>query len=113
METKKEKNSVLELNEKTFENFIKEAKVPVLVDFWAEWCGPCRMLSPILEQLAEEYGERVVFTKVNVDLSPLLSAQYRIQGIPAVKVFKNGDEVFSSVGAQPKEYWKKELDSLL
>jgi thioredoxin 1 len=88
----------------TDSNFkIEIAKYPVmLVDFWAPWCGPCRIVSPIIEQLAREYSGKVAFGKVNVDENQMISASFGIQSIPTMMVFKNGKEVDAMVGALPK-----------
>lgn len=82
---------------------------PVLVDFWAEWCGPCRMVSPILDQIADEHGDKIKVVKVNVDNEPALAAQYGITGIPAMHVFKGGQVVKEIVGAKPKAMLEKDL----
>jgi thioredoxin 1 len=82
---------------------------PVLVDFWAEWCGPCRMVSPILDEIAAEYGEKLEVVKVNVDNEPQLAQQYGITGIPALQVFHGGAVVKSMVGAKPKNILLQDL----
>ncbi len=90
----------------TKDNFEKEvlgSDIPVLVDFWATWCGPCRMLGPVIEEIAKENEGRVKVGKVNVDEEPELSAQFRISSIPTVIVFKNGKAVDTMVGFRPKE----------
>ncbi|MEY4993644.1 MAG: hypothetical protein RIS82_766 [Actinomycetota bacterium] len=86
---------------------------PVLVDFWAEWCGPCRMVSPILDQIAEEYADKIEVVKVNVDDEPALAQQYGITGIPALQVFKGGAVVKSMVGAKPKQILVHDLAEFL
>lgn len=86
---------------------------PVLVDFWAEWCGPCRMVSPILDQIGEEYADKITIVKVNVDNEPGLAQQYGITGIPALQVFKGGVVVKSMVGAKPKQILVNDLNEFL
>ena len=86
-----------------FEAEVKNAPGKVLVDFWAEWCGPCRMLSPSVEELSEEYAGKVSFGKVNVDEEPGLAGMFRITSIPTLIVFKDGQPVETSIGVVPKE----------
>jgi len=88
-------------------------KIPVVVDFWASWCGPCRMLSPILSKLAKEYQGKFLLVKVNVDESPKLAEEYQIMSIPNVKMFKNGRIVDEFVGAMPEVLVKKWIDKNL
>lgn len=91
------------LTSENFEQEVLNSSVPVLVDFWATWCGPCRMLGPVIEEIANESGDAYKVGKVNVDEQPYLASQYRIDVIPTVMVFKAGQIAASSVGVQPKE----------
>ncbi len=100
---------VIHADEGTFDQAVLQSDVPVLVDFWAAWCGPCKAIAPTLEQLASEYGDKVRIVKVDVDSNQALSAQYGIRSIPALMVFKNGEKVDSTVGMQPKT----QLESLI
>lgn len=95
--------SVTELNKENFEKEVMEANVPVLIDFWANWCGPCRMMSPVIEKIAEEMGEKLKVCKVNVDENHELAEKYEIMTIPAFIVIKNGQEAGRTIGVQPKE----------
>lgn len=95
-----------------FENDVITSNRPVLVDFWAEWCGPCRVLGPILDEVAKEVGEKAQVLKVNVDDNPELAQRYGIRGIPTMIFFKNGQAAKTLVGVQPKEEIKKSLEEL-
>lgn len=95
--------SVTELNKDNFEKEVMEANVPVLIDFWASWCGPCRMMSPVIEKIAEEMGDKLKVCKVNVDENHELAEKYEIMTIPAFIVIKNGAESGRTIGVQPKE----------
>ncbi|MBQ6059478.1 MAG: thioredoxin [Clostridia bacterium] len=90
------------LTQQNFEQEVLHSDKTVLVDFWASWCGPCRMLAPILAEIAEEYEGKVVVGKVNVDEEPLLAAQFRVSSIPTVVLFKNGKAVNTLIGLRPK-----------
>ena len=94
------------------EDVINSEKI-VLVDFWAEWCGPCRMVGPILDEIGAEYADILEIVKVNVDEEPHLAAEYQITGIPAMKVFQNGKIVREMVGAKPKPALLADLEGLI
>ena len=104
--------SVNKTDVSNFEKDVLKSNRPVLVDFWAEWCGPCRALGPILEELAQEVGEKANVLKVNVDENPELAQRYGIRGIPTMIFFKNGQAAKTLVGMQPKEELRKSLDEM-
>ena len=92
----------IELTDANFEELVIKSEKPVVVDFWAEWCGPCRMVGPVIEELAKDYEGTVVIRKVNVDNNPNISTQLGIRNIPTILFFKNGQVVDKQVGAVPK-----------
>ena len=102
----------LEITDANFEEIINSDK-PVLVDFWAEWCGPCKMIGPVVEELAGDYDGKAVIGKVNVDENPGVSAKFGIRSIPTLLVFKNGEIVDKQVGAVPKGVLSQKLDAQL
>jgi thioredoxin len=101
------------VTEATFENEVLKSDVPVLVDFWAEWCGPCRMVAPIVEELAGEYAGRLKVTKVDVDDNQKLAIRYSVMSIPTLGVFRGGQMIERIVGYMPKQEVKRRLDGAL
>ena len=105
-------DKVIQATEQSFENEIKTEQ-PVIVDFWAEWCGPCRALTPVIEELAGEYEGRVKIMKVNVDENQAVAARFQIMSIPTLVFLKGGNEVEKLIGAHPKNTIKSKIDGLL
>jgi thioredoxin 1 len=99
--------------DKNFEELVLESDIPVLVDFWASWCPPCKMSEPIIKDLAQEYDGKVKIAKVNVDQNPRTAAKYHIMGVPTYILFQSGDEIERKVGAQSKDQLIKIVDPLL
>lgn len=104
---------IVYLNSKNFEHEVLKSETPVLVDFWAQWCGPCKMLSPILDELADEYQGKVKIGKVDIDTNQELSAQYSVMSIPTLLIFKDGKVQEQHVGLKGKPELKKTLDASL
>jgi thioredoxin 1 len=94
---------VREINSRNFIQEVINSEEAVLVDFWAPWCGPCRMLGPVIEELSEDIGDKAKFFKMNVDENPEIASKYRISSIPNVMIFKNGEVVENMVGFRPKQ----------
>ncbi len=103
-------SKAVEITDSNFEEIINSDQ-PVLVDFWAEWCGPCKMIAPVVEELASEYDGKAVIGKVDVDSNPEVSAKFGIRSIPTLLVFKNGEVVDKQIGAVPKNVLSQKLDA--
>ena len=103
----------LEITDSNFDELVIKSDKPVVVDFWAEWCGPCRMIGPVIEELSKEYDGKAVIGKVNVDLNSSVSAQFNVRSIPTVLFIKNGEVVDKSVGAVAKNVLTQKLDAIL
>ena len=103
----------LEITDANFEEVVLKSDKPVFVDFWAEWCGPCRLIGPIVEEMSNEYEGKAVIGKVNVDLNPGVSAKFGIRNIPTILFIKGGEIADKSVGAVPKTQLTAKLDALL
>jgi len=104
---------VLHVTDADFEKEIIESDTPAMVDFWADWCGPCRIVAPVIEELAEEFKGKIKIAKMNVDQNRKTPAKFGIRSIPTMIFFKNGEVVNVIIGAQPKDILKKELEKLL
>ena len=103
----------LEFTDGNFQELVMQSDEPVMVDFWAEWCGPCRMVGPIVEELASEFEGKARIGKVNVDHNPGVSSQFGIRNIPTVLFFKNGEVVDRQVGAAPKAAYESKIEAML
>ena len=103
----------VEATDANFEKIVIKSDKPVIVDFWAEWCGPCRMVGPILSELSDEFEGRAVVAKLDVDSNPNVTMKYGIRNIPTVLYFKNGEVVDKQVGAVPKGHFQSKLEDLL
>lgn len=106
-------NGPMHVSDSDFKTTVLESKTPVLVDFWAAWCGPCRMIAPFVEEIAKDYAGKAVVAKMDTDANPQTPMQYGIMGIPTLIIFKNGQEVDRIVGAVPKAMISKKLDAAL
>lgn len=103
----------ISVNDSNFEETVLQAGLPVLVDFWAEWCGPCKMMLPIIEEVSAEYEGKIIVVKVDVDSSPATAARFGIRNIPTILFFKNGGVVDKQVGAAPKTSLVEKIKAVL
>ena len=106
-------STALDVTDATFEEEVLNSKETILVDFWAEWCGPCRAVSPILDQIASEHADKIKIVKLNVDDNPQTAAKYQITSIPAMKVYRGGEVVKTVIGAKPKPALEADLAAFL
>ena len=106
-------HSVTQVNNASWENEVLQSQLPVFVDFWAEWCGPCRMVGPAVEQLSKSLDGKVKIVKLNVDENQEIAVKYGIHSIPSLLLFKDGDEIARTVGAAPKEAYQKFIEESL
>jgi len=106
-------SDVFEVTDETFDTEIINSDIPAMVDFWAEWCGPCRMVGPVVEELANEYQGKIKIAKMDVDKNRQTPARFGIRSIPTLILFKGGDAAQTIIGAQPKSYIEEELKKLL
>jgi thioredoxin 1 len=106
-------DKIIALTDQNFQEEVKNSSVPILVDFWAEWCAPCRMIAPVLDEMADEYEGKIKIGKLNVDDNRSIAAQYGVMSIPTLILFKDGEMVEQMVGAQPKENLAKVIQSVL
>ncbi len=106
-------DNIIKIDQSSFQKTVIESQKPVLVDFWAEWCGPCRAVAPYIEELAGEYKDKAGFAKINVDENPQLASQYGVMSIPTIMIFKNGKPEQQVIGFKPKNELKKLLDNVL
>jgi thioredoxin 1 len=106
-------DNIVQVTQDSFQKTVLEAQKPVLVDFWAEWCGPCKMVAPVIDELAGEYKDKAGFAKINVDESPKLASQFGVMSIPTIMVFKDGKPQQQVIGYKSKNDLKKMLDGVL
>jgi thioredoxin 1 len=106
-------DNIVQVNQDSFQKTVLEAQKPVLVDFWAEWCGPCKMVAPVIDELAGEYKDKAGFAKINVDDNPQLASQFGVMSIPTIMVFKNGKPQQQAIGFKSKNDLKKMLDGVI
>lgn len=106
-------SEVITVDTQTFDEVVLQSEVPVLVDFWAAWCGPCRAIAPVLDQIAAEQDGKLIIAKLNVDENPDIASRYNISSIPAMKVFDKGEIVREIIGAMPKPQIEQRLEGII
>ena len=106
-------NSIIHVTDSSFEEDVLKSEAPVMVDYWAEWCGPCKMIAPILDEIAEEYTDSLTVAKINIDENPRTPQQYSVRGIPTLMIFKDGEPIGTKVGAVSKLQLSAFIDSII
>ena len=106
-------SNAIDISDDNFDSEVLKSDKPVLIDFWAEWCGPCKVLGPVIEEVAEDYSDRVKFVKLNIDNNPSNTKKFGIRGIPTLLLFKNGEKIDTSVGVLSKSELASFLDKNL
>jgi thioredoxin 1 len=106
-------NNIIHVTDSTFEQQVLNSARPVMVDYWAEWCGPCRMIAPILDEIAGEYADRLTVAKINIDENQAVAARYAVRGIPTLMIFKDGEVAGTKVGALSKSQLSAFIDSVI
>ena len=105
--------SIIHVTDSSFEEDVLKSEAPVMVDYWAEWCGPCKMIAPILDEIAEEYTDSLTVAKINIDENPRTPQQYSVRGIPTLMIFKDGEPIGTKVGAVSKLQLSAFIDSII
>ena len=106
-------NSIIHVTDSSFEEDVLKSEVPVMVDYWAEWCGPCKMIAPLLDEIAAEYTGKLTVAKVNIDANPQTPQKYAVRGIPTLMIFKGGEVIGTKVGAASKQQLSAFIDSAI
>ncbi len=106
-------DGIIHVSDSTFEEQVLNSQSPVLVDYWAAWCGPCKMIAPILDEIADEYADKLTIAKINIDENQLTPQKYAVRGIPTLMIFKNGEIAGSKVGAMSKSQLSAFIDSVI